>query len=365
MPTRFYFPSSGSPPITPGFGTGWNRTTGAVQRPTSTTKAGTSMAEGIAMTSTATSPEFHLAAQFVSPALAAQTISGTIKGQFKCRENNASFNGTLAIGIRVVTSSGTHRAHLLNGAAATPIASDATTTPPEFATSATNRRVQNSAESFAPPITSFACNAGDYLVIEVGCRDVDTGTTRSGWVTFGDNSATDLAENETSTAADNPWIEFSGTITFQGSPTRGQVSFAELEVPSLATRGRISFAELEVPNVPTRGRISFAELELPNTPTRGRVSFAELELPGTPSRGQLSWSELELPDPPTPTRGTLSWAEMEFPSLLTRGQLSWAELEVPDVGARRRRRSRGGSLSPYRKLKPFNPYSASEYDEDD
>ena len=47
---------------------------------------------------------------------------------------------------------------------------------------------------------------------------------------------------------------------------------------------------------PTRGRISWAELETPFVPTRGRVSWAELEVPAVPTRGRLSWSEFEVPD---------------------------------------------------------------------
>lgn len=149
--------------------------------------------------------------------------------------------------------------------------------------------------------------------------------------------------------------------------TRGRVSFAEVEVPFVATRGRVSFAEVEVPLAPTRGRVSFTEVEVPNapadptrglvsfaefevpeaaTPTRGRVSFAELETPFVATRGRVSFVEVEVPLVPTrgrisfaefevplvPTRGRMSWAELEVPALATRGRISWAELEVPEFG---------------------------------
>lgn len=120
------------------------------------------------------------------------------------------------------------------------------------------------------------------------------------------------------------------------SPTRGRVSFAELETPFVATRGRVSFAEFEAPLAPTRGRFSWAELEAPLAPTRGRTSWAELEVPNapaTPTRGRVSWGELEVPDPPTPTRGRVSFTEFETPALATRGRISWVELEAPEVGS--------------------------------
>lgn len=117
-----------------------------------------------------------------------------------------------------------------------------------------------------------------------------------------------------------------------GTPTRGRVSFAELEVPNLLTRGLVSFAELEVPNVVTRGRISFAEFEAPNAPTRGRMSFAELEVPSLLTRGLLSFAEFEVPT--LVTRGLLSWAELEVPTAPTRGLVSMLELEAPNVPTR-------------------------------
>jgi hypothetical protein len=132
--------------------------------------------------------------------------------------------------------------------------------------------------------------------------------------------------------------ELAGSNTVAGlTPTRGQISFAELETPFTPTRGRISFAELEVPVVPTRGLISFAELETPFVGTRGQVSFAELEVPITPTRGQISFAELEVPNlSSTPTRGQISFAEMETPFVGTRGRISFAELEVPITPTRGR-----------------------------
>lgn len=140
-----------------------------------------------------------------------------------------------------------------------------------------------------------------------------------GWVSTDANPAIDLASIQIRVNYTPP------------TATRGQSSFAELEVPNLVTRGRVSFSEFEVPNLITRGRISFSEFEVPNLVARGLVSFGEFEVPdtATPTRGQASFGELEVPDAATPTRGQLSFSEFEIPFVGTRGRISFSELEVP------------------------------------
>lgn len=183
-------------------------------------------------------------------------------------------------------------------------------------------------------------------------------------IDFGVTTATTCRESTAGSGSRNVGFSFGtsddraavhlaiGEVAGGPTPTRGRVSFAELEVPQVATRGRIAWAEFEVPSVATRGRVSFAELEVPQVPTRGSVSFAELEVPQVPTRGRVSWSELEVPnvpaaptrgvsswleleapDPPTPTRGRIAFAELELPALPTLARLAWLELEVPDVAA--------------------------------
>lgn len=120
------------------------------------------------------------------------------------------------------------------------------------------------------------------------------------------------------TAADNAWAAVTMALRpATVSPTRGLLSWTELEAPFQATRGLISFAEFETPLAPTRGLLSWAELEAPTAPTRGLVS----------------WAEVEVPSLPDPTRGLLAWAELETPVAPTRGLIAWMELEVPDYGS--------------------------------
>lgn len=119
-------------------------------------------------------------------------------------------------------------------------------------------------------------------------------------------------------------------VTYTPPQNRGQVSFAELEVPNAPRRGRVSFAEAEVPSAPRRVKASWAELEVPTAPRRGRFSWAELELPNapiSPRRGQFSWTEFEVPN--APRKLYVSFAELEAPNAPRRGQVSWGELETP------------------------------------
>lgn len=169
-------------------------------------------------------------------------------------------------------------------------------------------------------------------------QETATGTDATAMLWSADHDGTALGavvKSITSTAGTSIGYVF-GLIPEGVTPTRGRVSWAELESPFTATRGRVSWAEFEVPFVATRGRVSWTELETPLVPTRGRMSWTELEAPGTPTRGRVSWVELEVPESVTPTRGQVSFAELEVPFVLTRGRISFAELEAPFVGTRGR-----------------------------
>ncbi len=211
MPTRIYFLSSGEAAVTPST---WAF---SAQIAAPDTFAGVTTPIASAMTSRTgatgtTSPIHRAMGRHVIGPLQAQTISGTVKGQMRGSENNAGANGTLAIAIKIITPAGADRGVLLAATAST-----GTATPPEFSTSLINRRMQNAAASFAPGLTSQSATAGDYLVIEWGFRAATT-TSRNIVLVLGDDSVSDLGENETATAADNPWIEFSGDLLFE-APT--------------------------------------------------------------------------------------------------------------------------------------------------
>jgi hypothetical protein len=143
--------------------------------------------------------------QYIFGPLAAQTISGTVKGQLIGLESNAAADGTPAIGIRVIApDASTVRGTAL---AVTARTLDANNEYPT--TTAANRTLAASAA-----LSSVSVTAGDYLVIEIGWRENSASANRSVTQTFGDvNGATDLPEDQTTTGTtSDPWIEFSGNI---------------------------------------------------------------------------------------------------------------------------------------------------------
>jgi len=213
--TRIYFPSSGAAPVTP---SGWlftSQIAAPVTFKAVIAKISSALTNVNGATST-TNPILRGMGRWVIGPLANVQISGTIKGQFRCTENNAGASATLAVAIKIIQPGGADRATLLS-----PVASDAATTvPPEMLTGTTpesgaaNRSFNDTAESASITLTNQTPTAGDYLVIEVGFRSA-TGTSRTIYLRYGDNGANDLPENQTGTNDYVPWIEFSQTLSWQ------------------------------------------------------------------------------------------------------------------------------------------------------
>lgn len=155
--------------------------------------------------------------------LAAVQISGTVKGQFRCGENNGGNSSTLSVAIKIIQPGGADRATLLAASA-----SDlSTTVPPEFLTStdpstgAANRSFNNASEQASITLTAQTPTAGDYLVIEVGWRSANTNSGRTNYIRYGDAVANDNPENQTDTNDYCPWIEFSQTLPINQTITPG------------------------------------------------------------------------------------------------------------------------------------------------
>jgi hypothetical protein len=140
--------------------------------------------------------------QFISPPLAAQTISGTVKGQLRVAEGSTSDDERAQVVIRVVSGDGTTVRGTLLGPDTGALSS-------EFGTSATNRRFPRGG---AQTMTSVAAQAGDRIVVEIGCRHHGTTTSSNPLAVVGDAAASDLPEDETTTSNSNGWIEFSNAI---------------------------------------------------------------------------------------------------------------------------------------------------------
>lgn len=148
---------------------------------------------------------------FLSEPLVSQTISGTVKGQMRAEEDNTANNATIAFAVAVVSNNcDTLRGVLLNTSASDNTAA----TPPEFATTAVNRRFQDGSESASMTLASLSIYDGDRIAVYMGARETRNSSTATYTLYNGSPSATDLAEDDTDTDDDNPWIEFSATLSF-------------------------------------------------------------------------------------------------------------------------------------------------------
>lgn len=212
--TRFYPAHDTAAPVSPTFGlpggsSAWTTTSSAVRRAMATTSFGEAGNIGIALSATGTS-QTTLFLQTSICNLDAQTINGTVKGQI--RTNGGAHTGAwLAQGIYVTSSDGsTSRGVLL--AIESP---DLATTPPLLSSTSINRRMKDVSENNSLTLSSVSPQAGDCLVVEWGIRDADSNTSTA-YIINDTAGSTDLAEDDTTTANNRPWIEFSDTITFGG-----------------------------------------------------------------------------------------------------------------------------------------------------
>ncbi len=200
MATRFYLPASGNPPFTPSVGSGWTASGSSVVRPMSTVKSQTAMASTTIAVDNSSSTASTLFVRFISPMLAAQTISGNLTGQALFSIANATGATTVSrIQVTIVNSAGTVQSTLLAG----------TSGAATLTTTATNKNVPASVA-----LSSQTCAAGDRVVVEMGIIRTAGTTARNGTIVFGDNAASDLAIDTTTTTQNNPWVEFSGNLTF-------------------------------------------------------------------------------------------------------------------------------------------------------
>lgn len=217
MATRYYFPSTGAPDISPAFGSGWHDTASASRLKLITTKINSASAEKT-FTSTAMSGEFHLGYQYVGPALAAQSLSGTVKGVVMAFENNAAFNGKVSLCVRVVDATGAHKIFLTNADTAQPVFSSTAASPPEVllgTTPGNSRAFRHLDDDDDIVLADFTCADGDRIVVEIGLIDGDTSTTRQGTIRIGDNAGADIPMADGDTSDNDPWIEFTQDFDLQ------------------------------------------------------------------------------------------------------------------------------------------------------
>lgn len=202
MATRFYMGQTAVPDISPAFDAGWEQTGSATRRtlfPKNFLKA-TEGAAAVDIANVITTTQDYLHAQYISGAIPAQVLAGTISLAIKCREANAGVNATLAVVLRVLSSDGgTVRGTLFSNF------SQGT----EFPLTASEAvRIVN-----AQAITQTITQPGDRLCLELGWNVnapsvASTAGMRRG---FAAGSA-DFPLTEGDTSAANPWLELSQNL---------------------------------------------------------------------------------------------------------------------------------------------------------
>lgn len=210
-PTRFYFPRTGAVVVSPAFDAVWTDDAGSVRRPTSTVKSGTLTLALVGGNGTVGVANVLLA-QYVSAPLAAQTISGTIKGQFVCGEYDPAVNARAQMVVRVLSGDGTVVRGTLVSAHSEALSSE---WGPD--TAPRSRKFPLAALS---PVTlnSVDAQAGDRLVFELGARVDDNGAEQVELIVGDAQGALDLPEDETSsTVAGDGWVELSATLAWEGA----------------------------------------------------------------------------------------------------------------------------------------------------
>jgi hypothetical protein len=207
--TRFYLPSSGASPVSPAAGT-WTETTGRDILRMTRSRGTTAMTNKTqAHTATAANSTF-LSRTYVSDPIRAQTIpASTVKGTIRVLESAANDNlNAMRIQIRVVNSTGTtFRTPALYGPTNGTVA--------EFSTTLRAKRL-----AVGGATSSVVAQAGDRIVIDIGTTNTVSGSSLSDTISYGNDSTTDLGDNETDTGAFNPFIEIATAITFSENPVR-------------------------------------------------------------------------------------------------------------------------------------------------
>lgn len=222
MATRFYLPSSGTPPLNSlAVRDDWEQSTGLVRLPTKTTKQDTALTSSN-RTWPSTSTQQWCWYQYQSEQLAeahSWTTADTVSMVMKCNQTTSSGDSHLAYIIRVVSEDGTVERGVIGLYHATST---------ELTIAAT--RIHSARTNGA---TAFNSQVGDRIIIELGVHGV-TPAAESIQMRVGDPTATsDFALTSGLTTDLCPWVELSRTVSLgtviactandiiSGNPTTG------------------------------------------------------------------------------------------------------------------------------------------------
>jgi len=226
MATRFYLPSSGTPPLSSlAVNTNWELTNGLVRLPCFITKQNTALAT-TQMTWPATITQQWCWWQFQSGTLAAAydwTVSEVVSMVIgKCAETTTGGDSHLAYVVRVVSGDGS----VIRGNIG--FYHSTSTEFPLMASAATRIHQRTSGA------TAFSSQIGDRIIIEIGLHGV-TPLAQLIQIRIGDPNATgDFAITEGLTTDLCPWVELVKNVTF------GAAGYTlSAEVGSFALTGQV------------------------------------------------------------------------------------------------------------------------------
>jgi hypothetical protein len=191
VPTKFYFPSSGTPPATPAVDAQWEQSAASFYRaPSPRTKSNTPLTDFSAIFGSTSTGQTCWGQFITDPLDGAQTIDGDMNIVVAGLEANAANDVHIAFICWVLKPDGTSRGELCSWL----------TTGTEFTTARQTRIVLGRA------ITALACQHGDRIVMEVGLHGVTPANATNNTLRFGDPSATaDFAATSGLTTDLVPW----------------------------------------------------------------------------------------------------------------------------------------------------------------
>lgn len=193
MTVRLYFPSTGTAPVSPAYGSSWTDTSLAARLPMTVTQRASSNSTITVSDADETNKSFLLRQYVSEPLRDGEIISGTFSLVMSCSETDTGNNMFLHAHLRLVDQNG-------NDYVSPKTIWNYVTDGTEFATSLTSRALSASS-------TSQTAADGDRLVLEIGViGDPDAGKTHSCSVRIGDGNAADLAVSDADTDTDNPFI---------------------------------------------------------------------------------------------------------------------------------------------------------------
>lgn len=196
MATRVYYESSGTPAITPAVDAAWDVSSTLTQAPANTTPAATALTTLSFADSDATDQDVCRYQAVYGP-IGAGTVTGAWKFQMRWSERNTAGNLFAAVVCRIFAPDGT----TVRGTFI-PLTRDET----EMST-VSGAGLQN--RSMAGTGSDVSSLNGDYVVWDLGAGgDPGVGGDHDFNMSVGSDAASDLAEDDTDTGADNPWFEF-------------------------------------------------------------------------------------------------------------------------------------------------------------